>query len=105
MRFLAHAHLVALGLLSLGITAYAQQCSQDTDCADNECCGLGGMMSGVLRCTPRSGEGIFCGCGCAQGLVCRDIDGDSEGECVRAPPTPSTGGADAIEQVGEGQGV
>ncbi|KAJ7803528.1 hypothetical protein B0H14DRAFT_3487240 [Mycena olivaceomarginata] len=41
MRFLAHAHLVALGLLSLGITAYAQQCSQDTDCADNECCGLG----------------------------------------------------------------
>ncbi|KAJ7803526.1 hypothetical protein B0H14DRAFT_3487238 [Mycena olivaceomarginata] len=24
MRFLAHAHLVVLGLLSLGITAYAQ---------------------------------------------------------------------------------
>jgi hypothetical protein len=38
MRFLAHAHLVVLGLLSLGITAYAQECSQDTDCGRNQCC-------------------------------------------------------------------
>ncbi|KAJ7803531.1 hypothetical protein B0H14DRAFT_3487241 [Mycena olivaceomarginata] len=39
MRFLAHAHLVALGLLSLGITAYAQEhCRTSLDCGPNECC-------------------------------------------------------------------
>ncbi|KAJ7336206.1 hypothetical protein DFH08DRAFT_813439 [Mycena albidolilacea] len=38
MRFLDHAHLVVLGLLSLGITAYAQDCTQDTDCGRNQCC-------------------------------------------------------------------
>ncbi|KAJ7857337.1 hypothetical protein B0H14DRAFT_3135873 [Mycena olivaceomarginata] len=39
MRFLANAHLVVLGLLSLGITAYAQEhCRTSLDCGPNECC-------------------------------------------------------------------
>jgi hypothetical protein len=39
MRFLANAHLVVLGLLSLGITAYAQRvCEGDFICDRNQCC-------------------------------------------------------------------
>ncbi|KAJ7857340.1 hypothetical protein B0H14DRAFT_2578475 [Mycena olivaceomarginata] len=38
MRFLAHAHLAVLGLLSLGITAYAQQCTTNRGCGPNLCC-------------------------------------------------------------------
>jgi hypothetical protein len=40
MRFLANAHLVVLGLLSLGITAYAQQtCIRNENCGPDRCCG------------------------------------------------------------------
>ncbi|KAJ7336203.1 hypothetical protein DFH08DRAFT_813436 [Mycena albidolilacea] len=63
MRFLAHAHLVVLGLLSLGITAYGQEhCGTDADCALNECCAEISDLSAerVGSCRPKLREGDLC---------------------------------------------
>ncbi|KAJ7336216.1 hypothetical protein DFH08DRAFT_965113 [Mycena albidolilacea] len=97
MRFLAPAHLVVLGLLSLGITAYAQSCSENVDCGRNHCC-LRTVVLGV--CIPLSAEGAFCACGCAPGLKC-----DEENICVTVGLPPRTDGADDPEQPDEDQGV
>ncbi|KAJ7336207.1 hypothetical protein DFH08DRAFT_965102 [Mycena albidolilacea] len=80
MRFLANAHLVVLGLLSLGITAYAQTCHGDRDCEPNERC----VAIGPLRvCGPPLLAGLsraMASCDCPAGLTCED------GECVEIRP-------------------
>ncbi|KAJ7735574.1 hypothetical protein B0H14DRAFT_3516823 [Mycena olivaceomarginata] len=58
MRFLANAHLVVLGLLSLGITAYAQEhCRTSLDCGPNECCNTTRSPIFAGTCRPLSVEG------------------------------------------------
>ncbi|KAJ7336213.1 hypothetical protein DFH08DRAFT_813446 [Mycena albidolilacea] len=70
MRFLAQVHpLVVFGMLSLGITPYAQSCSQNVDCDPNHCC-LSGRLG--ARCIPLAREGESCtaitSCGCLEDL-------------------------------------